>query len=98
MQGDTLISSMSGRRLVEGEGGEGEGSAGSLPSKFGRFSRINDLGLVGSGDIRLQQMTLEMNLDWNITYSCCELFVRESANSLSGSAEGVSCSSTPRDG
>ena len=92
---------MSGNRLVAGDGGEGvEGSDGFLPSKFGRFSNISDLGLVGSGDIKLKSLKLYRMLFFILpeTYSCCELLARESAKSLSGSAEGVSCSRTPRDG
>ena len=50
---------MSGNKLVAGDGGEGvEGSVGFLPSRFGRFSNINDLGLVGSGDIKLKEIKL----------------------------------------
>ena len=39
---------------MAGEGGEGEVSATLRPRRFGRFSKIRDFGLVGSGDIRLQ--------------------------------------------
>ena len=55
MQGETLISSNSGKRLVAGEGGEGDDSGTTRPRRFGKFSNINDLGLVGSGDIKLKK-------------------------------------------
>lgn len=54
---------MSGRRLEAGDGGDGEASVGFLPRRFGKFSNINDLGLVGSGDIKLEGKYL---LDLNI--------------------------------
>ena len=54
MQGETLISSNSGKRLVAGEGGEGEDSGMTRPRRLGKFSKINDFGLVGSGDIKLE--------------------------------------------
>ena len=54
IQGETLISSNSGKRLVAGEGGEGDDSGATLPSRLGKFSKINDFGLVGSGDIKLK--------------------------------------------
>lgn len=56
IHGDTLISSNSGKRLVAGEGGEGEDSGTTRPRRFGKFSNINDFGLVGSGDNKLENM------------------------------------------
>ena len=54
MHGETLISSNSGKRLVAGEGGEGDDSGMTRPRRLGKFSNINDFGLVGSGDIKLE--------------------------------------------
>ena len=54
MQGETLISSNSGKRLVASDGGEGDDSVMNRARRLGKFSKINDFDLVGSGDIKLE--------------------------------------------
>ena len=58
----SLISSRSGmyEKCVEGEGGEGDwaGEFPVRPSRLGRFSSMRDLGRCGSGDIKLNKITI----------------------------------------